>query len=137
MFPLGNVTWTYGVSWIDANDEESDMSLSTRWEPYLSMFYRYPDEIHIFSIINSTIIVIFLTVRDLYWCLVVRNVMIVSVVFQVMLVMIRQRALKYFQGTDLTTPLVGEGTPTPGSTRTWCCTRVPVGHGCSVTPMHS
>ncbi|KAL8775565.1 MAG: hypothetical protein Q9209_000061 [Squamulea sp. 1 TL-2023] len=48
------VTWTYGVYWV-----ESPTAWATRWDTYLHVF---DPTIHWFSLINSTIIVIFLCV---------------------------------------------------------------------------
>lgn len=52
-----NVTWTYDVTW-----EESATKWASRWDIYLSMNNRYSSDVHWFSILNSTIIVVFLTV---------------------------------------------------------------------------
>jgi len=51
-----NVTWTYDVSW-----EPSEVRWASRWDIYLSMGNRTSAQIHWFSILNSTIIVLFLT----------------------------------------------------------------------------
>lgn len=48
------VTWTYSVYW-----RPSDTAWATRWDKYLHVF---DPKIHWFSLINSTIIVIFLTI---------------------------------------------------------------------------
>lgn len=50
------VIWTYDVQW-----EQSDVKWASRWDVYLSMNNRYDDEVHWFSIINSLLIVIFLS----------------------------------------------------------------------------
>jgi len=50
------VVWTYDVQWV-----ESPNRWTTRWDIYLSMGNRYDDEVHWFSIVNSVLIVVFLT----------------------------------------------------------------------------
>ena len=49
----GSVIWTYDVVW-----EESDVKWASRWDIYLQMT---DDKIHWFSIINSFVILLFLT----------------------------------------------------------------------------
>lgn len=51
-----NVTWTYDVEW-----KESPIRWASRWDVYLSMDNKYSSDIHWFSILNSTIIALFLT----------------------------------------------------------------------------
>ena len=53
----GEITYTYDVEW-----KESDIKWSNRWELYLKG--NPDDQIHWFSILNSTLIVFFLTVRS-------------------------------------------------------------------------
>eukprot|EP01089_Gocevia_fonbrunei_P014850 TRINITY_DN4180_c0_g2_i1.p1 TRINITY_DN4180_c0_g2~~TRINITY_DN4180_c0_g2_i1.p1 ORF type:complete len:634 (+),score=120.22 TRINITY_DN4180_c0_g2_i1:94-1995(+) len=48
-----NIIWTYSVTW-----KQSDIPWSSRWDSYLMMT---DDQIHWFSIINSVMIVLFLT----------------------------------------------------------------------------
>jgi len=50
------VIWTYDVIW-----EQSSIRWASRWDVYLSMNQRYDDDVHWFSIINSLLIVLFLT----------------------------------------------------------------------------
>jgi len=52
----GEVIFTYDVLW-----EQSDVRWASRWDVYLSMNNRVDDDIHWFSIINSLLIVLFLT----------------------------------------------------------------------------
>lgn len=52
----GEVIWTYDIKW-----EESPVKWASRWDVYLSMNNRYDDDVHWFSIINSLLIVVFLT----------------------------------------------------------------------------
>jgi transmembrane 9 superfamily member 2/4 len=56
-----NVTYTYGVYWIP-----SDTAWATRWDKYLHV---YDPKIHWFSLVNSAIVVIFLslTVMSTLW----------------------------------------------------------------------
>ena len=46
----------YGVDW-----RESDVQWASRWDIYLSMNNSVSDKVHWFSIINSILIVLFLT----------------------------------------------------------------------------
>jgi len=50
------VTWSYSITWV----EEKELSWSTRWDPYLESADT-DAKIHWFSIINSALIVLFLT----------------------------------------------------------------------------
>jgi transmembrane 9 superfamily member 2/4 len=52
-----SVTYTYDVIWM----ENKDVKWATRWDVYLSMGNRYKDDIHWFSIVNSLLIVLFLS----------------------------------------------------------------------------
>lgn len=52
----GEVIWSYDVRWVD-----SDIKWTSRWDLYLKG--NPDDQIHWFSIVNSLIIVLFLTVR--------------------------------------------------------------------------
>lgn len=50
------VAWTYSVEWV-----QSDVKWASRWDVYLSSKNKSSDEVHWFSIINSLLIVVFLT----------------------------------------------------------------------------
>jgi transmembrane 9 superfamily protein 2/4 len=50
------VIWSYDVLW-----QESDIEWASRWDVYLSMADRYHDNVHWFSILNSTVVVLFLS----------------------------------------------------------------------------
>merc|ERR1711871_348688 len=52
-----SVTYTYDVIWI----ENKELKWASRWDVYLNMGNRYKDDVHWFSIINSLLIVLFLT----------------------------------------------------------------------------
>ena len=52
-----SVTYTYDVVWI----ENKELKWASRWDVYLSMGNRYKDDVHWFSIVNSLLIVLFLT----------------------------------------------------------------------------
>lgn len=52
----GKVIFTYDVMW-----RPSEIHWASRWDIYLSMDNAIPDKVHWFSIINSVLIVIFLT----------------------------------------------------------------------------
>jgi transmembrane 9 superfamily protein 2/4 len=54
-YPL-EVIWTYDVLW-----HESDIEWASRWDVYLSMANRYHDNVHWFSILNSSVVVLFLS----------------------------------------------------------------------------
>ncbi len=49
--------WTYDTLWVPSN-----IKWASRWDIYLSMGDRYPAKIHWFSILNSFLIVLFLSV---------------------------------------------------------------------------
>eukprot|EP00505_MAST-04D_sp_SCG-Rhode-Island_P001055 Stramenopile-MAST_4_protein_1055 len=51
------VTYTYDVLW----SENKDIKWASRWDVYLNMNHRYKDDVHWFSIVNSLLIVLFLT----------------------------------------------------------------------------
>jgi len=53
----GNVLFTYDVLW-----RASSVEWASRWDIYLSMDNAVPDKVHWFSIINSMLIVLFLSV---------------------------------------------------------------------------
>uniref|UniRef100_A0A7S2RLN4 Transmembrane 9 superfamily member n=1 Tax=Mucochytrium quahogii TaxID=96639 RepID=A0A7S2RLN4_9STRA len=50
------IAWTYSVEWV-----ASDVKWASRWDVYLSKKSKTSDEVHWFSIINSLLIVVFLT----------------------------------------------------------------------------
>lgn len=52
----GPLIFTYGVEW-----RESEVHWASRWDIYLSMNNSIPDAVHWFPIINSLLIVVFLT----------------------------------------------------------------------------
>lgn len=51
-----NIEWTYGVEW-----EESDIRWASRWDAYLNIGNSEDYKVHWFSIINSLMIIFFLT----------------------------------------------------------------------------
>ena len=53
----GNVLYTYDVLW-----RASNVRWASRWDIYLSMDNAVPDKVHWFSIVNSMLIVLFLSV---------------------------------------------------------------------------
>ena len=53
----GPVIFTYDVLW-----RASNVKWASRWDIYLSMDNAVPDKVHWFSIVNSLLIVLFLTV---------------------------------------------------------------------------
>jgi len=53
---VGNVVFTYDVMW-----ESSDVHWASRWDIYLSMDNAVPNKVHWFSIVNSLLIVVFLS----------------------------------------------------------------------------
>jgi transmembrane 9 superfamily protein 2/4 len=53
-----HVYFTYDVTW-----EYSKVRWASRWDIYLSMGDKYPARVHWFSILNSFLIVVFLSVR--------------------------------------------------------------------------
>jgi len=52
----GNLVFTYGVEW-----RKSDVKWASRWDVYLSRNHAVSDNVHWFSIINSLLIVLFLS----------------------------------------------------------------------------
>lgn len=54
---VGPIVYTYDVLW-----RASNVKWASRWDIYLSMDNAVPDKVHWFSIINSLLIVLFLTV---------------------------------------------------------------------------
>jgi len=54
---VGSVIFTYDVLW-----RASNVKWASRWDIYLSMDNAVPDKVHWFSIVNSLLIVLFLTV---------------------------------------------------------------------------
>jgi transmembrane 9 superfamily protein 2/4 len=52
----GKMAYTYGVEW-----RASDVRWASRWDVYLTMNHAVPDKVHWFSIINSILIVLFLS----------------------------------------------------------------------------
>ena len=52
----GPIVYTYGVEW-----QPSEVNWASRWDVYLTMNDAVPNEVHWFSIINSTIIVLVLS----------------------------------------------------------------------------
>lgn len=52
----GNLVFSYGVEW-----RESEIRWASRWDVYLSMNNAVPDKVHWFSIVNSLLIVFFLS----------------------------------------------------------------------------
>jgi transmembrane 9 superfamily protein 2/4 len=55
---LTSIPWSYSVEW-----EPSTISWSFRWDSYLNTGDREEYKIHWFSIVNSLLIVLFLTVK--------------------------------------------------------------------------
>lgn len=53
---LGDLIFTYDVQW-----RESEVKWASRWDVYLSMDHAVPDKVHWFSILNSIVIVLFLS----------------------------------------------------------------------------
>lgn len=54
---VGPITFTYDILW-----RVSNVKWASRWDIYLSMDNAIPDKVHWFSIINSLLIVLFLSV---------------------------------------------------------------------------
>jgi len=52
----GKMVYTYGVEW-----RSSEIAWTSRWDVYLTMNHAVPDKVHWFSIINSILIVLFLS----------------------------------------------------------------------------
>lgn len=52
----GHLVFTYGVEF-----RPSEVKWASRWDVYLSMNHAVPDKVHWFSIINSLLIVLFLS----------------------------------------------------------------------------
>lgn len=53
---VGDVIFTYDITW-----EPSDVHWASRWDIYLSMDNAVPNKVHWFSIVNSLLIVVFLS----------------------------------------------------------------------------
>merc|ERR1719329_1183117 len=62
----GTVLFTYDVIW-----RPSNIHWASRWDIYLSMDNAVPDKVHWFSIVNSMLIVVFLSV--MIFMIMVRN----------------------------------------------------------------
>lgn len=53
---FAKIIFSYGVEW-----RESDTTWASRWDVYLSMNHAIPNKVHWFSIVNSMLIVLFLS----------------------------------------------------------------------------
>ncbi|CAB9500605.1 Transmembrane 9 superfamily [Seminavis robusta] len=60
------ILYTYDVTW-----QESDVASDSRWVVYLTEDYFVPPQVHIYSIVNSTLVVLFLSV--VVSCILVKN----------------------------------------------------------------